>query len=619
MDDVQFRGPEGLGAELALMRRRLARSEAARAQAENLLEAKSRVLAQANEELRENRERLSIELNQKTRQLLDAQRVAGFGTMIWDADAVRGELSPHCQNLLGLVGTAEIGNIRPILKRVIPEERRVVMAWAGNLMSRALAIRHDHSEHESVLPSIQRMLEVRIMGDRPDLTNRMIRVLAEPALDEQLGHMLVFLTLQDITREVQAANEADALRQQDQRRLHELEALTAQLQAARETADAANAAKTRFLAMMSHEIRTPMNGVIGMLKLFDDDGLNETQKETLALVRESSDHLRILLDDIIDLERAESGKLKLNPAPMNAETFLQGVLGFWGRAARDKGLDFALERMAFGWPERAPDWVVADRFRMRQIVDNLLSNALKYTAKGTITVRMGLVAAERLRFEVIDTGSGIPSEKRSVLFEDFSQIYESGAQRGGAGLGLAICKRLVTQMEGEIGISSGPDDVGTCFWVELPWFAAAPVEQGGLDEPMILRRPDGKAPRILVAEDVATNRIVAQGLLNRLGCEVDLVDDGAHAVTAVKSGDYDLVLMDVSMPGMDGPTATRLIREIPGPVGAIPIVALTAYSRPEELAPMLNAGAMGTVNKPIVLQDLYRVLHGICCRQHDND
>lgn len=628
------KGPEDVAAELALLRRRLARSESARAQAEALLEDKSRVLAQANEELRANKEKLKIELGRKTRQLLDAQRVAGFGTMIWDAVSFQGEISPHCQTLLGLSGKTEIDRIATILKRVAPEDRGRVLEWCANLTRSALETNHGRGAQPcpdagrdlanagdsaaidcnscEALAECERMLEARVIGDRPDLPYRTIRVLAETALDESLGHMLVFLTLQDITREIHAANDAAALRQQDQRRLQELEDLASKLRSARETADAANAAKTRFLAMMSHDIRTPMNGVIGMLALFDDEGLTETQKETLTLVRQSSDHLRILLDDIIDLERAESGKLKLSPAPMNSEIFLQGVLGFWGKAARDKGLCFLLDRMAFGWPERAPDWVMADRFRMRQIVDNLMSNAVKFTTSGSITVRVGLVSAERLRFEIVDTGDGIPAEKRSELFEDFSQLYTSGRQRGGAGLGLAICKRLVTQMGGEIGIEAGPGNIGSCFWVELPWFETEPLAIGAADDPMILRHPDGRAPRILVAEDVATNRIVAHGLLTKLGCDVDMVEDGEQAVAAVRCGDYDIVLMDVSMPGMDGPTATRLIREIPGPAGEIPIVALTAYSRAEELAPMLNAGAMGTINKPILLEDMFRVLQSFC-------
>lgn len=624
-------------AELALLRRRLARSESARAQAEALLEDKSRVLAQANDELKRNKELLRIELGQKTRQLLDAQRVAGFGTMVWDADALRGELSPHSQILLGMPGVAEIDSVRLILARVVPEERDRVSVWASNLSARALEIkggcsvqsrkgRENIAEKDGqpidcrsceALSECERMLEVRVMGLEPTEPNRLIRVLAETVLDEILGHMLVFLTLQDITREVEIANEAEALRQQDQNRLRVLELLTDELRQAREAADAANAAKTRFLAMMSHDIRTPMNGVIGMLALFDEEGLTPEQCDTLKVVRESSDHLRILLDDIIDLERAQAGKLSLKPAPMNSETFLKGVLTFWAKAAHDRGLSFEVDRMAFGWPHRAPDWVLADRLRLRQVADNLLSNALKYTRQGGVIVRMGLVAAERLRFEVIDTGPGIPLEQRASLFEDFSQLASEGYQRTGAGLGLAICKRIVEQMEGEIGIETGTDGSGTCFWIELPWMATEPQVEFRAGEPMILRRPDGQRPRILVAEDVATNRIVAKGLLGRLGCDVELVEDGEQAVAAVREGQFDLLLMDVSMPGMDGPTAARLIRALPGAAGEVPIVALTAYSRPEELAPMLNAGAMGTVNKPIVLEEMYRVLHDICCLQHD--
>lgn len=626
MADAELQVTQDAAAEMALLRRRLARSEAARAEAEALLEVKSRVLAQANEELRANRERLKIELGQKTRQLLEAQRVAGFGTMIWDIDASHGELSPHCQLLMGLSGVAEIGDIRPILARVIPQDRIRVLEWATGLVDRGQLLKPDQGgmatavSDSAHLPPDDgysgRMIEFRIMGARDDDPNRMMRVLAEIALDHDRDHVLIFLTLQDITREVQAANEAEALRQQDRRRLQELEQLAAELRLARETADNANSAKTRFLAMMSHDIRTPMNGVIGMLTLFDEGGLSDTQRETLELVRQSSDHLRILLDDIIDLERVELGKLKLNPAPMNSEIFLQGVLGFWGKAARDKGLQFKYERMAFGWPVRAPDWVTADRFRLRQIVDNLCSNAIKYTSEGEITVRMGLVSPERLRFEIVDTGLGIPEEMRSQLFEEFSQLYIEGSNRGGAGLGLAICKRLVTQMGGEIGVTAGPQGTGSCFWVELPWFEAEAPSAGANDAPMILRHPDDRPPRVLVAEDVATNRIVAKGLLNRLGCDVRLVENGAEAVRVVEQEPFDLILMDVSMPVLDGPGAARLIRAMPAPLCDIPIVALTAYSRPEELAPMLNAGAMGTVNKPIVLEDMFRVLHGICCQQH---
>lgn len=629
---------EDIEAELALLRRRLARSEAARTAAEALLEEKSRVLAQANEELSAHKEMLSTELNRRTRQLLDAQRVASFGTMIWDVEAGRGELSPHAQAMLGLAGSLEIKSIHQLLRRVVVDDREKLLIWSRSIKQgaqtphsneTALACRRRSQQaanrcpaHEecSVCPDHTKYelgIELRIMGNGPSMPNRVLRTMAQSEFDNSLGRTLIFLTFQDVTREVETANEAAVLRQRDQCRLEELEALADELRRAREVTEKVNAAKTRFLAMISHDIRTPLNGVIGILTLFDDGGLSEAQREALQLVRESSDQLRVLLDDIIDLERADSGQMKLSPAPMNTTRFLAVTLGFWSRAARNKGLAFELERMAFGWPNFSPEWIQADRYRLRQVVDNLLSNALKYTQRGFIKVKVGLTGPERLRFEVIDSGHGIPEEKRTELFEDFSQLEVEGSSPGGAGLGLAICRRIVTLMNGKIGVEAGPDGIGSRFWVELPWHAAAENTVSQLDEPMILCRPNGERPRILVAEDVETNRIVARGLLARLGCDVEVVSDGAQAVEAIQQSCFDLILMDMAMPVMDGPEATRQIRALPGETGQIPILALTAYSRPEELAPMLKAGAMGSINKPIVIEELYRTIKAVCCSAHD--
>ncbi|MCX7285031.1 MAG: ATP-binding protein [Novosphingobium sp.] len=611
-------------AELALLRRRHARSESARAQAEALLEIKSRVLAQANEELKSNRELLRIELGQRTRQLLEAQRVAGFGTMIWDAETFKGELSPHCRQLLGIPEGVEIGGARtidgphPILDRVVPEERQRVFDWSINFTRRAL----DMKRHLPVQPQAgeatcaiercgtcgqiadcDRMLEFRVKGDSDDQPNRMIRALAETSLDENLDRVLVFITVQDITREIEAANEADALRHRDQRRMRELEELAQELRTAREAADRANAAKTRFLAMMSHDIRTPMNGVIGMLALFEDTGLSDNQKEVLRHMRASGDQLRVLLDDIIDLEQAESGKLTLATFPLEVEKFLETSIGFWARAARDKGLTLELHRGVYGLPQ--PKWILADRYRLRQIVDNLLSNAVKYTRRGEIQVRVGVIREGWFRCEVIDSGIGIPPGRRAELFADFGQLHTADVEAGGSGLGLAICRRIVELMDGQIGVEAGPGGIGSCFWVEMPFVEVdGPARHESADK-KVLRRPDGGRPRVLVAEDVETNRIVARGMLSKLGCDVELVADGAEAVAAVGAGSFDVVLMDMSMPVLDGVEATRQIRSLQGPVNAIPIIALTAYSRQEELAPILTAGAMGCVKKPIVLDELY--------------
>ena len=634
MDAAAAMIPEEVEAELALLRRRLARSEAARAEAEALLEVKSRVLAQANEQLKANREHLRIELGQRTRQLLEAQRVAGFGTMIWDAEAFKGELSPHCQALLGLHGLTAIDGVmsmdgsHPMLDRVVPEERWKVFEFSKRLTTRALELKrsgvagHKDTSHQvcttedcqtcAHMADCDRMLEFRIIGLSDGEPNRMIRALAETSFDEDLGRALVFITVQDITREIEAANEADALRQRDQRRMRELEQLAVELRAAREVAERANAAKTRFLAMMSHDIRTPMNGVIGMLELFDDAGLSESQHEMLQLMRSSGDQLRMLLDDIIDLEQAESGKLTLAAFPLEVGTFLGTSIGFWARAARNKGLTLQLERAAFGYDRPLVEWIVADRYRLRQIVDNLVSNAVKYTKRGGIVVRVGPVAENRFRFEVIDTGIGIPPERRAEIFVDFGQLHTVDVQAGGSGLGLAICRRIVDLMGGTIGVEAGPGGIGSCFWVELPFVEVDGPTAAKQKEEKRLRRFDGGRLRVLVAEDVETNRIVARGMLGKLGCDVELVTNGEEADEAVRNGQFDVVLMDMSMPVLDGPQATRRIKAIPGAVSRTPIIALTAYSGRAELAPMMTAGAIGVVKKPIVLEELYRAIRSVC-------
>lgn len=626
-----------LEAELALLRRRFARSESARGQAEALLEDKSRVLAEAIDSLNYHQDLLANQLNQRTRQLLDAQRVAGFGTMIWDIEAERGELSPHAQSMLGLTGPLKIATITPVLHRVVKEDFARTMAWARSIVRRAMT-REQPDEAEAcpgkpggpsglvtqsadctLCPErdvCELGLTVRVQGITAEQPNRMIKVMAQSEFDETLGHTLIFLTMQDVTREVEASNEAEALRLRDQMRLAELERLTTELQAARDAAEAANSAKSRFLAMMSHDIRTPMNGVLGMLELFEEEGLTGQQRQTLAHVKASGDQLRMLLDDIIDLEKAEAGKLKLNRQPVEVTALLDTAIGFWAKAVKDKGLDFVLEKNAFDWPEPPPKWVNADRQRLRQLVDNLLSNAIKFTSQGCITVRIGVIGLARMRFEVIDTGVGLPPNHTEELFKDFSQIYSSDITTGGAGLGLAICKRIVDLKGGEIGLEPGPGGRGCRAWVEIPFHEIPEPETQAGGKDLILRHPDGRRPRILVVEDVETNRIVARGMLGKLGCDVELVGDGGEAVEIVQRSPFDLVLMDMNMPGMDGPEATRRIRGLDAPVSQIPIIALTAFSRPEELAPMLAAGAQGSINKPIVLEQIHKAISEICCQFH---
>ena len=576
---------------IGLLERRLARSEKARAAAEAFLEKKSRVLAQANEELQARKKDLQADLGLRTRQLLEAQRVAGFGTVIWDVRRRRLEVSPQIYVLFGIDAAsvdAVIGH-RQLIRRVHAEDRETVIDW----LYREL--------HNNLRPERDHYIEFRTRGRRGKTGQRWLRAMAQIQFDNRGRPALVLGTIQDVTRQTETAAEAAALHEREQLQLANLQALNGELTQARENADRANSAKSRFLAMMSHDIRTPLNGVIGMLSLMDQDTLNTDQRRTLALARSSGDQLRVLLDDIIDLARAEAGRFQLNPAPTDLTKLLSDGASFWRRVAVEKRLtlDTVLNLSH-------PRCILADRVRLRQLIDNLLSNAIKNTGDGSVTLLAEYRAGERLRVEVHDTGIGVPPNRRAELFEDFGQLQLPGSQSGGAGLGLSICRRIIEVMGGSIGVDDS--SLGSCFWFEIPFTAiAAPptVAAAGLRS---LARADGRALRVLVAEDVETNRIVVEGHLRRLGCEVVLVNDGRAAVEAATGGAFDLVLMDMAMPIMGGAEATRAIRALPAPAGQTPIVALTAYTRPEELAPMMAAGAVASASKPIVMADLYKVM-----------
>ena len=605
-EDVEPRTPE---ASIALLERRLARSQAAREAAEALLEVKSRVLARKNEELEVGREQLSTSLERRNRQLLDAQRVAAFGTLLWDIGASQLELSPQIRLMLGIDPEAEVHSYRALLATVVVEDRPRLLNWLhhellGSLrrgrcngcLPEQVAVM-DRSELASCSSPDYR-IDVRCRGGKEDEPIRWLRVMAQFEFDSRCRASLIYATVQDITWQVLADQQAALLRQRDEERLKDLEALNADLLAAREAAERANAAKTRFLAMMSHDIRTPLNGVIGMLALLDEATLSDEQVRTLNLVRSSGDQLRVLLNDIIDLARADAGQLQLCPGPADAAAILGQGADFWRFMAVDKMLTLDLD-LAPG----IPAWIEADQLRLRQLIDNLLSNAIKYTREGGVVVRARHLASGNLRVEVTDTGIGISAERQADLFDYFGRLHLGGSEPGGAGLGLAICKRIVEAMGGTIGV----DDMarGSCFWFEVP---ARPIKvPERVADPAILslRGEDGRAPRILVAEDLATNRIVVDGYLRKLGCEIVLVEDGQLAVEAVVNDHFDLVLMDMAMPVMDGPEATRRIRALDNGRANVPIIALTAYARPEELAPMMLAGANGAVAKPIVLKVLH--------------
>jgi signal transduction histidine kinase/FixJ family two-component response regulator len=561
-------------AALALAERRLKRSESAREQAEMLLEVRGHALAKANSDLRLREAELLKRLEKDSLNLLFAQEVANIATF-------------HVTDNLSLVASRNFSDI-------IGHETAITH------MDQVLLHLHPDEDYSST--SFLMGVSADENGESRDLrfldssdNLRWIRWHIKSSPEGFHG------ALHDITHETELSI---SLREQGQLltdRVKELENLGQALEEARREAVNANQAKSRFLAMMSHDIRTPMNAILAMLELLAVADLTPEQAKMVRLALASGNQMLILLADIIEIGRADGWTFELSQEQINLPEFLESVSDSWRELARRKALAIEL------FMDRAlPEHIETDRIRLRQVLDNLISNAVKYTQCGSVKIDCALSELDgkkMLRVAVIDTGAGIAKEEQQKLFNDLQRV--TGALHHdveGTGLGLSICARIVAAMQGKIGLESYVGH-GSTFWFMVPLVECDAPDLLGLNPSPVdalgLLKIHGAVPHLLVAEDIETNQIVMRSVLDKLGCTCTIAKDGIEALEAFGNGQFDAILMDVSMPRMDGVETTRRIRAMTNGQEHVPIIGVTAFAGQEEQISLLAAGMNRIVVKPI--------------------
>lgn len=510
------------------------------------------------------------ELTETRRQLIDSEQrwlmaLEGAGHGVWDWDAATGKVffSPVWKSMLGY-DAADVGDS--------------LEDWSGRV-------------HPDDLPACMEDITHHFRGETPVYRNEH-RVRCKDGsyrwvLDQgrvwtwRDGKPLRMVgTHTDITAHVE---QEQALRE------------------AQQQAEAANQSKSAFLATMSHELRTPMNAIIGLTDIVLQSPLEDDQRELLGLVRSSADHLLVLINDILDLSRIEAGKMELHADDCVLREQLEAIASGLMVRAQDKALALTLEV-----DPAVPQCAHLDMVRLRQVLINLLGNAIKFTDQGGVRLMVHSEAGQ-LQCCVIDTGIGIAPEKQARIFEAFTQADSSVSRRyGGSGLGLAISSRIINLMGGRLWLESTLGE-GSRFCIRVPLQACTQV----FDEPAapVAVAADALPPlKVLLAEDVATNQMLARLLLEKRGHRVQIAEDGVEAVAAWRAEPFDLILMDLMMPNLDGMAATRQIREAEMGGTRIPIIALTANAMAGDRQLCLTAGMNDHLAKPVNLAELFNAL-----------
>ncbi|MBF0371352.1 MAG: response regulator [Magnetococcales bacterium] len=395
--------------------------------------------------------------------------------------------------------------------------------------------------------------------------------------------------------------------------------ITEQSRAMVELAEAANRAKSLFLASMSHEIRTPIHAITGLGELLKEGNLSTEERGYVEIINRAGESLLALVNDILDLSKIEAGQFEMERRPMSLRQVIDNAVGILNHRARDKGL-----KLLWQVDDDVPERMMGDPGRLRQILLNLAGNAIKFTPSGEVRIHVGIQNRE-IRISVTDTGIGIPEEKREIIFEPFIQSDASTSrQYGGTGLGLAICRQLVEKMGGVIRLESA---VGRGSAFHLLWPLESVAEDAQLkkdpDHPASTPAPDaeslpeGRTGRILLADDAPENRLIIKAFLKKSPWRIDVAKDGAEAFLKFTQNDYDLALMDVEMPVMDGYAATRAIRdwEREHERPKTPVLALTAHAMREHRERSLEAGCDGHLTKPIGKERLIRSIQKVLERK----